>query len=73
MELDGVLEVNSLAVFVSEALRCPNPKTCFGFAQKSQNRRAKCKSYRHFRAKLKHLLRLGHLRASLRKTAKNNL
>ena len=40
MELDGVLEVNSLAVFVSEALRCPNPKTCFGFAQKSQNRRA---------------------------------
>ena len=34
MELDGVLEVNSLAVFVSEALRCPNPKTCFGFAQK---------------------------------------
>ena len=34
MELDGVLEVNFLAVFVSEALRCPNPKTCFGFAQK---------------------------------------
>ena len=85
----GFQKLIFLAVFLSEALRCPNPKK--GFAQKClqdlhfarpfrsfrpvstqpyQSGRAKCKSYRHFRAKLKHVLRLGHLRASLSYTAK---
>ena len=70
--------------FLNEALRSPNHKTCFSFAQKCledllqfhpfspfstqpyQNGQANCKSYRHFRAKLKHVLWLEDLKASLR-------
>ena len=70
--------------FLNEALRSPNHKTCFSFAQKCledllqfhpfspfstqpyQNGQANCKSYRHFRAKRKHVLWLEDLKASLR-------
>ena len=78
-----MLQMDFSAAFFNEALRSPNHKTCFSFAQKCledlqfhpfspfltqpyQNGQANCKSYRHFRAKLKHVLWLEDLKASLR-------
>ena len=58
----------------NEAFRSLNHKTCFSFALKclnGQNSRVKLKSYRHFRAKLKHVLWLGleHFKTSLRNSS----
>ena len=39
---------------------------------KRQNGKAKIKYYRHFRAKLKHVLQLGDLKASLRNSLENS-